>query len=237
MFRKNDGKNYESLIKYVYDELSNYSGQDIEVKRNIKIKGKSGCEHQIDVYYEFILNDIKHKVIIECKDYKGKVEIGAIEKFKGVLNDIGGCKGIFASRNGFQSGAINFANHYDIELVKGGELPLLSKILIKRIEVLLPNEKVSGEPFWTIMEERNGQLTGEYMCIGEEILGLFISKKVAQQVCDNIGGVVRGISQRHLRTIIQYGYNFNLKLCFVPIELENGLIVEPKFIEDYFCYS
>lgn len=231
---KNTGKQYEELIKYVYEQLSYFSGENIKVERNVKLKGKSGAVHQIDVYYEFELNGITHKVVIECKDHKKKVEISLIESFKGVLEDLGNCTGIFASRNGFQSGAITYAKHHDIEMVTGGELPLLSKVIAKKIETVLPDQNIIGQPFWTIMEEIEGKITGTYLCISEKTIGLFISKKCANDIAKKTGGVVRGVSQNHLRIILGYAKMGDIKLCLSLLDPDQGLLVEPKLIEDYF---
>lgn len=173
---KSKGDMYESLISYVYQQLSWASDRDIEVLSNQKIKGKSGQEHQIDVYYEFQQNGVIHKVIIECKNHEKKVEKGMIQSFKAVLDDIGNATGIFASFNGFQSGAREFAKYYDIELVEGHEMPMLAKVLSKRIAVLLPGDKVIGQPFWTLMEIQNNSITGTYSCIKENTIGLLYHK-------------------------------------------------------------
>ncbi len=234
MFKKNNGKEYEDLIKYVYEQLSYFNGKNINVEKNIKLIGKSNCDHQIDVYYEFDMNGIKHKVIIECKDHKEKVERRLLEAFKSTLDDIGGCIGIFASRNGFQKGAIDYAKFYDIELVSGGELPLISKVLSKQLEVVLPDESVIGEPFWTIMEERNGQITGTYMCVSDNTVGLFISKKTANEISVKTGGVVRGVSQKHLKVLIGYAKNLGLKLCVVLLDSSQGIVMETRAVEDFF---
>lgn len=232
--RKNTGKRYEELVAYVYKEISALSPTPIKVERDVKKKGKSGLEHQIDVYYEFVINDITHKVIIECKDHKGKVEKTLIQAFKGVLDDLGNCTGIFVSRNGYQSGAKEYAKYYDIELVSGGELPLLSKVISKRIGILLPDKSVIGEPFWTIMEEADGKITGTYICVAEKTVGLFLSKKCAEEIANKTGGVVRGVSQKHLKCILMYAKNWGLNLCMFIFDPDKGLCVEPRLIEDYF---
>lgn len=201
---RNKGDKYESLIQYVYQQLSWANDREIEVKRNQKLKGKSGNEHQIDVYYEFEQNGIKHKVIIECKNHKRKVDKGMVQSFKSVLDDIGNATGVFASYKGFQSGAERFAQYHDIELVSGSELPMLAKTISKSLEVLLPDKNVVGQPFWTIMEEIDGRNTGTYLTITENTIGLFISKKNAVEVSNYTGGVVRGVSQKHLRMILKY---------------------------------
>ena len=218
------GKQYEDLIRYVYEQLSWMNNKNIKVERNVIITGKSGVKHQIDVYYQFELNNITHKVIIECKNHKGKVNKGMVQSFKSVINDIGNCTGIFASRNGFQSGAIDFAKFNDIELVSGSEYPLLAKVLSKKIAVLLPSEEVIGQPFWTIMETNDEGVTGTYITIDKNTLGLFLSKKTANEVAEITGGVVRGVCQKHLRIICEFADRFNLKLSVVWLGTE--LVVE-----------
>jgi hypothetical protein len=231
---KNTGKQYENLLIYVYEQLSYFSGKDIKVERNVKLKGKSGVVHQIDVYYQFEMNGIMHKVVIECKDHKQKVEKSMIQSFKGVLDDLGNCVGIFASRNGFQSGAIEFAKHYDIELITGGELPLLSKVIAKKVATVLPNQSIVGQPFWTIMEEVEGKVTGTYICVSDKTIGLFMSKKCAEEIAKRTGGVVRGVCQKHLRIILGYARMNHIKVCMSILNPNQGMLLEPKAIEDYF---
>jgi Restriction endonuclease. len=234
--RVNDGKNYEELLHYVYTQLSFLSGKDIKVQKNVKIEGKSGEKHQIDVYYEFKMNNMIHKVAIECKDYKSKVPKEKVEAFISVLNDIGGCRGIIASRAGFQSGAINFAKFNDIDLVTGGELPLLCKVIANKLELVLPDKDVIGQPFWTIMEEESGKLTGTYICVGEnKTIGLFMTKKAALEVAEKSGGVVRGISQKHLKIVIEYAKKGWIKIAVFLLFKEQMIQFEkPEDIEELF---
>jgi len=110
-------KEYEMLVQDIYQTIANENTPNtIKVQHNVKIEGKSEQKHQIDVYYEFDFMGETHKVIIECKNYSMPVSIGAISDFQGRLMDIGGAKGIFVSKNGFQKGAIKYAAQYDIVL-------------------------------------------------------------------------------------------------------------------------
>ena len=89
------------------DELSNAI-----VQHDVKLKGISR-EHQIDVYWQFSYGTVTYRVAVECKDYKNPVTAEKIEAFRSTLLDIGNdIQGIFASRNGFQTGAINVAKTY-----------------------------------------------------------------------------------------------------------------------------
>lgn len=108
---------YELLAKELYEILHKAEGiNTIDIQHNVKIQGRSGCEHQIDVYWEFEMVGQKHKIAIECKNYTHDIQIGRIRDFFGVVYDIGGINGIFITKKGYQSGAKKFADYYGISL-------------------------------------------------------------------------------------------------------------------------
>jgi|TARA_R100000027_G_scaffold64438_1_gene57924 hypothetical protein len=108
---------YEKLTQEIYQAINSAEGvKNIEVKHNIKLAGKSGCNHQIDVYWEFEMMGEKHRVAIECKNYSKEVSVGRVRDFFGVLHDVGNVKGIFITKKGYQSGAVKFGEHYGISL-------------------------------------------------------------------------------------------------------------------------
>lgn len=113
----NENTEYELLAKEIYKCLLKSDGiENIDIQHNIKLPGKSGCNHQIDVYWEFKLAGKIHRVAIECKNFSKEVSIAKVRDFFGVTYDIGNIKGIFASKKGFQSGAKKFADYYGISL-------------------------------------------------------------------------------------------------------------------------
>lgn len=108
---------YEKLAKEIYDEILQAEGfNTIEVKHNINIEGKSGQKHQIDVFWEFSIAGINHRVAVECKNYTSPVSVGKIRDFSAALDDIGNIQGIFITKTGYQAGAKRFANYQGIEL-------------------------------------------------------------------------------------------------------------------------
>ncbi|ENL8546908.1 restriction endonuclease [Serratia marcescens] len=108
---------YEKLTQEIYQSICNAEGvKNISVQHNVKALGKSGCNHQIDVYWEFELMGVKHRVAIECKNYSSEVSVGKVRDFFGVLHDISNITGIFVTKVGYQSGAVKFANYYGINL-------------------------------------------------------------------------------------------------------------------------
>lgn len=113
----NKNTEYEVLVQEIYQTIANENDSStVKVQHDIKIVGKSGQAHQVDVYYEFCFMGEIHKVVIECKNYSNRVSIGKIRDFQSLLSDIGDVKGICVSKNGFQKGAIDYAKHCNIVL-------------------------------------------------------------------------------------------------------------------------
>lgn len=108
---------YEQLTKATYQAILRKEGVNtIEVQHNIKVKGRSGVEHQIDVYWSFIQAGIEHKVVIECKNYASSISLEKVRNIFGVLHDIGSAQGLMVTKTGYQSGAADFAKYYNIGL-------------------------------------------------------------------------------------------------------------------------
>lgn len=113
----NSNVDYERFTQEIYQTLINFQGiNTIEVQHNVKLKGKSGQEHQIDVYWEYKLAGIIHKVVIECKNYSNSVSIGKVRDFYGVLSDLNNVNGIIVTKVGYQAGAKKYAQHHGINL-------------------------------------------------------------------------------------------------------------------------
>lgn len=123
---KNSGKVFEKLTQEVYQSFCDFEYQEngfkrINVQHNVKIKGKSGAIHQIDVYWEFSLAGVCYKTLVEVKDWKNPVEKEQILSLKSKIDDINNASGIFVSRSGFQEGAKIYANYNGIKLMEINE--------------------------------------------------------------------------------------------------------------------
>ena len=111
------GTEFEKFSKELYEELlGQHDLKNLKIQHDISLRGTTGQLHQIDVYWEFMLGGITHKVAVECKDYTSAVTIGRIRDFAAALDDIGGIKGIFLTKVGYQSGAKLFAKGKGIAL-------------------------------------------------------------------------------------------------------------------------
>ncbi len=115
----NPNTEFERFTQRIYQKLVNNDViKPTTVKHNVKLKGKSGCEHQIDVYWEYEMDGIINRVAIECKNYDSNVSIGKVREFLSVLLDLDNVRGIMVTSKGYQKGARKFAEYYGISLKK-----------------------------------------------------------------------------------------------------------------------
>ena len=158
MAEKNTGKSYEELVQEIYQAILDYENADagyqkIEVRHNVKLKGKTGNFHQIDVYWAFMLSGIKYETLVEIKDWKNPVKMEQINSFKAVLDDVPGFpKGIYVSRSGFQLGAIKTAEHHGIKLVTIQNTQPSLKILINNIVTYYDGVSIDVDVDWAEYE-------------------------------------------------------------------------------------
>ena len=79
----------------IYQQLVNLDVvRTTKVQHDVKLEGRSGQKHQIDVFWEYVVAGNKHRVAIECKNYNTLVPIGKVRDFKGVLDDLNGVNGL-----------------------------------------------------------------------------------------------------------------------------------------------
>jgi len=110
---------YELLTRDVYQALLRSEGvETVEVRHDTEVLGRSGCTHQLDVYWEFRLAGVLFRSAIECKRHASTLEIGRVRDFYGALADIGNIQGIMVTTIGYQSGAKKFAEFYGVNLLE-----------------------------------------------------------------------------------------------------------------------
>lgn len=126
---------YEKFTQEIYQGLMNPKGvQTVDVKHNVKLKGLSGQQHQVDVYWEYQIDGVAHKVIIECKNYNTPIPIGKVRDFYGLLADLTNVSGIMVTKMGYQAGAKAYASYYGINL-KELRTPTLEEAIIGEIQI------------------------------------------------------------------------------------------------------
>lgn len=99
--------------------------------------------------------DVSLIVLIECKDYAGKVPVNDVEEFYSKVRQVAGSKGIMVSTAGFQRGTLQFAASNRIALARFFT-PNHLKWELRR--ALVPDE--SGECLFASRDEVLRGLTG-----------------------------------------------------------------------------
>ena len=112
----NKNTEYEKFIQDIYLTLFKQDGLTIDVKHNLKLVGKA-TKHQIDVLWEYQINQKNSRNLIECKNINRKISLGRVRDFYSVILDIGDSTGKMVSKLGFTRGAIQFAKYYGIDLL------------------------------------------------------------------------------------------------------------------------
>lgn len=202
----NNWKKLEKHVQEVYSFLLNMKDEGIVVGHDVQIIDKMGRSHQVDVFYQFEKAGVIHKVAIECKDHGRPIDNGLVAKFYGKLINAGDIRKVMISKYGYQKLAKEIAEDNDVLLLTIDDLPKLNELIAGRIKsVALPDDTTIGEPFWTIMELRNGSVSGSYYGFDNPVTNrkefvLFYSKEHAQRFfreleLDTKNWCIRGMPQ------------------------------------------
>jgi len=98
-----------------------------DVKHNVKLVGRSGIEHQIDVYAEYKAPLHISKIIIECKSYDKPIDKDIVMKLIYEVQDLGVNRGILVTTSYYTPDAISAAEKYNIDLWDSTRLNKLLK--------------------------------------------------------------------------------------------------------------
>lgn len=229
------GSGLEDFVHFIYSSLIKMKNCDTVVSKRTSIIGRNGTSNEFDVYYEFHHFNIRYRVAIECKDWKSTVTIGQVRDFWAKLSELDNIAGVMITKSGYQSGAEKFAKDKGIILLRIEDLPTLNEIVAMQVKkAFLPGQEVIGEPFWTLMEYENEEVTGTYMCIpnqftkdNKKIIPLFYSKRIASEFCSGYNperSVVRGINQWQLKCLVSFAEKINIgfAICLVSPNEKNN---------------
>jgi hypothetical protein len=109
-------QDYEKAARDIYEAILRREGSSAEVQHNVSIQGRSGVDHQIDVYWRHRQAGLEHSVIIDCKDFSRPISLEKVRNWFGVKSDIPNAHAVLVTREGYQSGAAQFASFYGISL-------------------------------------------------------------------------------------------------------------------------
>ena len=83
---------------------------------DVRLAGRSGAEHQVDVYAELVTPLQVIRVIVEAKAHEQPVDKDALLKLQQIVDDLGADRGVLATTSGFTSGALLMAEGRNVDL-------------------------------------------------------------------------------------------------------------------------
>ena len=226
-------KKFDDFVDYTYWELeANKQCKNLQC-RYVGFQALEGLAKKVDICYEFEQSGIVYQVALVCKAWLSPLTNEAVRLFWTRIHDQPDVIGVVIATSGYQSGAVEFARRMGIVLLSPNDLPFINQMIAERIhQSFLPNEYALGEPFWTLMEVQDGELTGSYCDMNGRGIPLLVSSRMAEDVLYNLQDkerwCVRGVSKRHLFMILELAETNHQKLIYAPIPLEGNKI---SFVE------
>ena len=120
-------------LEKLVTELFKSKGYD--ARHNVKLTGRSGVEHQIDVYTEYKTPLYTSRIVIECKSYDKPINKDVVMKLVNEVEDLGVDRGILVTTSYFTPDAVSTAEGYNIELWDG--------VKLKEFFIEIPTKEIS----------------------------------------------------------------------------------------------
>ena len=106
-----DWKEFELFVADIYSD-----SDEITVKHDVTLIGKSNAKRQIDVYVTQKTKLHTYVTIIECKRWKVPVTRQEIDILYASVEDLNASKGVIFTTKGYEEGAIEYAKNKNIDI-------------------------------------------------------------------------------------------------------------------------
>ena len=128
-----------------------FKANGYDAKHNVKMMGRSGVMHQVDVYAEYKAPLHVSRIIIECKSYDKPIDKDIVMKLIHEVDDLGVDRGILVTTSYFTPDAVSTAEGYNVDLWDGAKLrELLKETLLE--EITVPTNVFHAKPAFTFEE-------------------------------------------------------------------------------------
>jgi hypothetical protein len=108
------GEKFEQLITEIFEALTR-NNEFESISKNVQLPGPDG-DREIDVLITGKVGPFSVNTIVECKDYKNKVNVMVVDALHSKMADVKANKAVLVTRNGFSRGAILKAKRLGISL-------------------------------------------------------------------------------------------------------------------------
>lgn len=93
-----------------------FAAHGYRAEHDARRTGRSGAEHQVDVWAELDLPLQVVRVVVEAKNHGAPVDKDALLKLQQIVDDLGADRGVLASTSGFTPGALKMAAGRNVDL-------------------------------------------------------------------------------------------------------------------------
>jgi hypothetical protein len=109
---KNNGKEFEGFIKFIYTKLDSES----KIQINDKIYGQdSKIKREIDLSIRRNIGAHEVLIVVQARDHNKRLDVNDIGEFQSVIKDVRANKGVIISSKGFSQSAIEFSKTNGID--------------------------------------------------------------------------------------------------------------------------
>lgn len=128
-----------------------FKASGYDARHNVKMKGRSGVAHQVDVFAEYKAPLHVSRIVIECKSYDKPIDKDIVMKLIHEVDDLGVDRGILVTTSYFTPDAVSTAEGHNIDLWDGAKLRELLKGAMLE-EITVPTNVFYAKPAFTFEE-------------------------------------------------------------------------------------
>jgi hypothetical protein len=93
-----------------------FEARGYRAMQDVRMVGRSGAEHQIDVFAEFDLPLQTVRLIVEAKAHESPIDKDVLLKLVQIVDDLGADRGVLATTSHFTPGALKMAEGHNVDL-------------------------------------------------------------------------------------------------------------------------
>jgi predicted helicase len=124
-------EDYELFVQKVYQDLLK-DDRAVVYHQKEYVRRSSGLPIKIDVSFEVEVAGARILVLVECKHYTRRVDVGDIDEFFAKLQDVGAHKGVIVTTTRFQEGAQKAAEGRGIAVALLSDKPVSGELVYLR---------------------------------------------------------------------------------------------------------
>ncbi len=205
------------------------SARGYEVKRDVKLVGKSGTEYDIDVLAKYRAPLQTFKVIVKCKPDDEPIDRNDVLELIQAVEDLKVDKGVIAGLSGFTSDALTLAKNHNVDLWDKRKIENYAKELkvrsLDRIAYVTPS--ITAKAAREIVDKSLfGILSSFKVEEGSVVYYPYYELSLSKKIYEMKGFLFRRAEERMVKTSI---YVDPIAKELIRFDLKKGMVKIMKF--------